>query len=154
MSKDEREKRAKKKRREDPNPNRKGKAKIVREAVDATKYGGPERLLQKLVDDKKKRGEKDGGGLVIPLQKAHYEPEGEVVSEEEADRLRDQRMERGGVGGNQRYDRPARNVSSGGQSKPKPHPTKKSAIETVAAELRARYGGSAVIGGTLKKKGS
>ena len=81
MSKDEREKRAKKKRREDPNPNRKGKAKIVREAVDATKYGGPERLLQKLVDDKKKRGEKDGCGLVIPLQKAHYEPEGEVVSE-------------------------------------------------------------------------
>ena len=81
MSKDEREKRAKKKRREDPNPNRKGKAKMVREAVDATKHGGPERLLQKLVDEKKRRGEPDGGGLVIPLQKAHYEPEGEVVSE-------------------------------------------------------------------------
>ena len=81
MSKEERNKRAKKKRKEDPNPNRKGKAKMVREAVDATKYGGPERLLQKLVDDKKKRGEKDGGGLVIPLQRAHFEPEGEVVSE-------------------------------------------------------------------------
>ena len=82
MSKEERNKRAKKKRKEDPNPNRKGKAKIVTaEAVDATKYGGPERLLQKLVNDKKKRGEPDGGGLVIPLQKAHFEPEGEVVSE-------------------------------------------------------------------------
>ena len=83
MSKDEREKRAKKKRKEDPNPNRKGKAKIVTaEAVDATSYGGPENLLKKLAP-------KYGGGEVVPqtpkktanLQKAHFEPEGEVVSE-------------------------------------------------------------------------
>jgi len=36
MSKEERNKRAKKKRKEDPNPNRKGKAKIVREQIDTS----------------------------------------------------------------------------------------------------------------------
>ena len=84
MSKEERSKRAAKKRKEDPNPNRKGKAKFVTvEQVDASKYGGPEKLLQKLVDDKKKRGEPDGGGQVIRtgLQKAHFEPEGEQLDE-------------------------------------------------------------------------
>ena len=85
-----------------------------------------------------------------------YAPEGEVVSEEEADRLRDRRQMHGGVDGNTNYKRPGTGVRTlaDKQSKPKPHPTKKSAIETVAAELRARYGGSAVIGGSLKKKGS
>jgi hypothetical protein len=84
MSKEERNKRAKKKRKEDPNPNRKGKAKFVTaEQVDAREYGGPEKLLQKLIDDKKKRGEPDGGGQVVRtgLQKAHFEPEGEVIDE-------------------------------------------------------------------------
>ena len=85
-----------------------------------------------------------------------YSPEGEVVSEEDADRLRDRRNMHGGVDGNTNYKRPGTGVRTlaDKQSKPKPHPTKKSAIETVAAELRARYGGSAVIGGSLKKKGS
>jgi len=36
MSKEERNKRAKKKRKEDPNPNRKGKAKMVREQIDTS----------------------------------------------------------------------------------------------------------------------
>jgi hypothetical protein len=80
MSKDEREKRAKKKRKEDPNPNRKGKAKMVREAVNATKHGGPEKLLQNIIDKDKKGPNKYGGGEVN-VQKAHFEPEGEVVSE-------------------------------------------------------------------------
>jgi len=65
MGKDEREKRAKKKRREDPNPNRKGKAKMVREQVkpvkiglDPKKYGAksPEDLLRIIT----------GGGVVVP----------------------------------------------------------------------------------------
>jgi hypothetical protein len=85
-----------------------------------------------------------------------YSPEGEVVSEEDADRLRDRRQMHGGVDGNTNYKRPGTGVRTlaDKQSKPKPHPTNKSAIETVAAELRARYGGSAVIGGSLKKKES
>jgi hypothetical protein len=88
MSKEERNKRAKKKRKEDPNPDRSGEAKIVTsEQIDATKYGGPEKLLQKLVDDKKKRGESDGGGQVIRsgLQKANYEPELDMIEEKEKD---------------------------------------------------------------------
>ena len=79
-----------------------------------------------------------------------------IVNEEDTDRLRDRRNMHGGVDGNTNYKRPGTGVRTlaDKQSKPKPHPTKKSAIETVAAELRARYGGSAVIGGSLKKKGS
>tara|TARA_A100001201_G_scaffold11426_1_gene15225 strand:+ start:1899 stop:3287 length:1389 start_codon:yes stop_codon:yes gene_type:complete len=79
-----------------------------------------------------------------------------IVNEEDTDRLRDRRNMHGGVDGNTNYKRPGTGVRTlaDKQSKPKPHPTNKSAIETVAAELRARYGGSAVIGGSLKKKES
>jgi hypothetical protein len=80
---DEEEQRAfERKNRKDPNPDRKGKAKnVATEAVDATKYGGPDKLLQRLVP----KGEK-----VIPstpqksanLEKAHFEPQGEVIGEE------------------------------------------------------------------------
>lgn len=51
--------------------------------IDASKHGGPDKLLQKMVDEKKRRGDKDGGGEVVQsgLQKANYEPEGELVLE-------------------------------------------------------------------------
>jgi hypothetical protein len=52
MSKDERERRAKKKRREDPNPNRTGEAKIVSEQVitgPGTPYKNPDDALKKLI---------------------------------------------------------------------------------------------------------
>ena len=83
MSKEERNKRAKKKRKEDPNPNKKGKAKFVREQV---RTDNPEQTLQQIIDRNPK---KYGGGKVVPLSptktanvdKAHFEPEGEVVSE-------------------------------------------------------------------------
>jgi len=55
---------------------------MTHEAVDATPYGGPDKLLQKLAP-------KHGGGQVVPLapkksanvQKAHFEPEGEQIDE-------------------------------------------------------------------------
>jgi len=85
MSKEERNKRAAKKRKEDPNPNRKGKAKFVTvEQVDASKYGKtPDQLLQDIIDKDKKGPNKYGGGQVIKtgLQKAHFEPEGEQLDE-------------------------------------------------------------------------
>ena len=85
MSKDERNKRAAKKRKEDPNPNRKGKAKFVTvEQVDASKYGKtPDQLLQDIIDKDKKGPNKYGGGQVIKtgLQKAHFEPEGQQLDE-------------------------------------------------------------------------
>ncbi len=59
MSKDERERRAKKKRREDPNPDRKGKAKNVTEVYDTrgTKYKTPEDALKATKEFKKQGGE-------------------------------------------------------------------------------------------------
>jgi hypothetical protein len=81
MSKEERNRRAAKKRKEDPNPNRSGKANFVTaEQVDATKYGGPDKLLQRLIP----KGEK-----IIPstpkksanVDKAHFEPQGQQLDE-------------------------------------------------------------------------
>ena len=59
MSKEERNKRAKKKRKEDPNPNRKGKAKNVTEVYDTrgTKYKTPEDALKATKEFKKQGGE-------------------------------------------------------------------------------------------------
>ena len=84
MSKEERNKRAKKKRKEDPNPNRKGKAKMVREAYQTK---GTKKYDGKFNDAFRKAVEGAGGDkkdIYIPksqLQQAHYEPEGEMVSE-------------------------------------------------------------------------
>jgi len=70
-----------------------------------------------------------------------------TMGEEASDAMKDRRMERGGVGGNQRYDRPARNVATG--------PAKKkssgmSALDFVKADIRAKYGKGAII--DTKKK--
>jgi hypothetical protein len=77
----------------------------------------------------------------------------EFVNEEEADRLRDRRMERGGGDGNTRYDRPAR--SGGTQPKMKGKtPLQKaadkkygagtSALDRVKADIRAKHGKGAI----------
>lgn len=131
-----------------------GAANMVRLGLAAGSALGGAALVNKAKDAAKKlRNAADKRMGKQPTYDS-YAPDGEVVSEADEDALRDRRQMHGGVDGNTNYRRPAKNVASGGQSKPKPHPTNKSAIETVAAELRARYGGSAVIGGTLKKKGS
>lgn len=68
------------------------------------------------------------------------------IHEEGADRLRDRRMEYGGVDGNTRYDRPAR---SGGTQpntfgKKKPKYDGMSALEKVKADIRAKHGKGAI----------
>ena len=73
--------------------------------------------------------------------------------EEEADRLRDRRMERGGGDGNTRYNRPAR---SGGTQpntagKKKPYDGM-SALEKVKADIRAKHGKGAIIDTKKKTK--
>jgi len=83
MSKEERNKRAKKKRKEDPNPNRKGKAKMVREEypTQGTKYDGKfDKAFEKAVERTGGKKE-DIHKFKSQFQKAHFEPEGEVVSE-------------------------------------------------------------------------
>ena len=95
--------------------------------------------------------------------KNSFEPEGETVSEEDADRLRDRRMERGGVGGNRRYDRPpARkktNAELGIDPKAKTAAQKAaeakygkgaSAMDIVKAQIRAKHGKGAIM--DTKKK--
>ena len=89
-----------------------------------------------------------------------YEAEGETVSEEDYDRMKDRRMERGGVGGNQRYDRApkAPNTKKFGSGKTmaqkemeKKYGKGASAMDIVKAQIRAKHGKDAIMD-TKKKK--
>ena len=66
-------------------------------------------------------------------------PSGHRVESTE-DSLRDRRMERGGVDGNVRYDRPAKNVATGSKKKY----DGMSALEKVKAELEKKHGKGAI----------
>ena len=70
------------------------------------------------------------------------------MKEETEDSLRDRRMERGGVDGNNRYDRATKNVAMGGGKK-KPYDGM-SALEKVKASIRAKHGQGAIM--DTKKK--
>ena len=74
----------------------------------------------------------------------------ELVSEEDADRLRDRRMERGGVDGNVRYDKAPKFAAgpTGGKKKY----DGMSAVEKVKADIRAKYGKGAVMDTKKKDK--
>lgn len=85
-----------------------------------------------------------------------------TVDEETEDSLRDKRMERGGVGGNQRYDRPPAKKLSNDELGIKPgktavqkelekrHGKGASAMDIVRAELEKKHGKGAVM--STKKK--
>ena len=74
----------------------------------------------------------------------------EVVNEEGADSLKDRRMERGGVGGNQRYNKPVSNTpNTFGKKKPKYDGM--SAVAKVKASIEKQYGKGAIMD-TKKKK--
>jgi len=76
--------------------------------------------------------------------KMSYDMEGDVVNEEGADSLRDRRMERGGVDGNNRYNKPVSNTpNTFGKKKPKYDGM--SAVEKVKASIENRYGKGAII---------
>ena len=89
MSKDERERRAAKKRREDPNPNRKGKAKNVTEMASEREI---DKKIQKKVNTKdlnpaeyiKNTNMMPGSGIQKKLANS-YEPEGGIVDEGKKD---------------------------------------------------------------------
>ena len=64
-------------------------------------------------------------------------------AEETEDGLRDRRMERGGVDGNNRYNKPVSNTpNTFGKKKPAGGP---SALERVKANIRAKHGKGAII---------
>mgnify|MGYP001052859694 CR=1 FL=1 len=65
------------------------------------------------------------------------------MHEEGSDGLKDRRMERGGVGGNQRYNKPVSNTpNTFGKKKPKYDGM--SALEKVKADIRAKHGEGAI----------
>ena len=80
--------------------------------------------------------------------KMSYDMEGEVVNEEDSDRMKDRRMERGGVGGNIDYSRPPAAPNLAGKKKPKSGGP--SALDFVKAEIRKKHGDKAII--DTKKK--
>ena len=92
-------------------------------------------------DTHKQVGMKKKGGKMVP----NCVPKEEVVKEEESDRLRDQRMERGGVDGNTNY-RNAPKFTSG----PKKKYDGMSALEYVKADIRKKHGKGAIM--DTKKK--
>jgi len=77
-----------------------------------------------------------------------YDMEGEVVNEEDSDRMKDRRMERGGVGGNIDYSRPPAAPNLAGKKKPKSGGP--AAIDFVRAQIRAKHGKGAIM--DTKKK--
>ena len=109
--------------------------------------------------NKIKKDAEQGTGLAGRLKQRSQmlnqetELEGETVSEEDADRMKDRRMERGGVGGNQRYDRApkAPNTKKFGTGKTmaqkemeKKYGKGKSALDIVKAELEKKHGKGSV----------
>jgi len=71
-----------------------------------------------------------------------------AMGEETEDSLKDRRMERGGVDGNNRYKSATKNVAMGGGKK-KPYDGM-SALEKVKASIRAKHGQGAIM--DTKKK--
>ena len=76
----------------------------------------------------------------MQMQQQGKLPSGHRVESTE-DSLRDRRMERGGVDGNVRYDKPAKNVATGSKKKY----DGMSALEKVKAQLEKKHGKGAIV---------
>ena len=96
-------------------------------------------MLDRMIAQKRQQG----------LNKANKpEAPAKAMGEETEDSLRDRRMERGGVDGNNRYKSAPKNVAMGGGKK-KPYDGM-SALEKVKASIRAKHGQGAIM--DTKKK--
>jgi len=88
--------------------------------------------------------------------KMSYEPKGDKINEEDYDRMKDRRMERGGVGANVDYNRPPAKKLSNAELGIKPGKTAvqkelekkygkgKSAMDIVRADIEAKHGKGAI----------
>ena len=86
----------------------------------------------------------------LPMKKEEF------INEEDYDRMKDRRMERGGVGGNRRYDRPPARKATNAELGIKPgktalqkdmekkHGKGASALDIVKAEIRKKHGKGAI----------
>lgn len=96
-------------------------------------------MLDRMIAQKRQQG----------LNKANKtEAPAKAMGEETEDSLKDRRMERGGVDGNNRYNSTPKNVAMGGGKK-KPYDGM-SALEKVKASIRAKHGQGAIM--DTKKK--
>jgi len=106
--------------------------------------GDKARRAKKNVEDAPKKAKKGVKGLL----KRAAQKVVDRMSEETEDSLKDRRMERGGVDGNNRYKSATKNVAMGGEKK-KPYDGM-SALEKVKASIRAKHGQGAIM--DTKKK--
>jgi len=91
-------------------------------------------MLDRMIAQKRQQG----------LNKANKtEAPAKAMGEETEDSLKDRRMERGGVDGNNRYNSTPKNVAMGGGKK-KPYDGM-SALEKVKASIRAKHGQGAIM---------
>jgi hypothetical protein len=90
-------------------------------------------------------GSKIGGAIGKKFDK-------KPVKEEASDAMKDRRMERGGVGGNQRYDKAPATPNTFGKKKPKKGGP--SAMDIVRADIEKKYGKGAIMDTKKTKKES
>ena len=96
-------------------------------------------------------GSKVGGKIGRQIDKFRVKKkEKKSVKEEASDAMKDRRMERGGVGGNQRYDKPPGAPNTFGKKKPKKGGP--SAMDIVKSQIRAKYGDKAIVDTKKKTK--
>ena len=130
---------------------------MVRAAQKGEGASSPE--VAKVAASIKKKDAKDFASTKhkgLPMKKEEF------INEEDYDRMKDRRMERGGVGGNRRYDRPPARKATNAELGIKPGKTQlqkdmekkhgkgKSAMDIVRAEIRAKHGKGAIM--DTKKK--
>ena len=85
--------------------------------------------------------------------KMSYEPQGEIVKEEDSDRMKDRHLERGGMGARADYKSPPKGVKTGPMSdaeKKKSREASSRAMDAVRASITSKYGKGALI--NTKKK--
>jgi hypothetical protein len=123
------------------------KCKVEKDEFDEREKGAEMKLLKNKM---RLRGIKVAGEDPTPRNMKTSDDLGEdVVNEEGADSLKDRRMERGGVDGNNRYNKaPSNTPNTFGKKKPKYDGM--SALDKVKASIRAKHGQSAII--DAKKK--
>jgi len=85
--------------------------------------------------------------------KMSYEPQGEIVKEEDSDRMKDSHLQRGGMGARADYKSPPKGVKTGPMSdaeKKKSREASSRAMDAVRASITSKYGKGAIM--NTKKK--
>ena len=99
-----------------------------------------------LLEKKFATTDEESNTIILNMEESWFQQ----ITEEASDAMKDRRMERGGVGGNQRYNKPISNTpNTFGKKKPKYDGM--SALDKVKAEIEKQYGKGAIMD-TKKKK--